>query len=123
LEAILLKKKLHKQRTGQASLIGLLLIFLVPFFVVVYQLIAEIDVGINFAQKERLGIQYNPPLRELLEDVQQHRGMVNGYLKGETSFKEKIALKESQIEDDIRAIDAIDQQLGVTLQTTEQWRR
>ena len=117
-----MKKKLHKQRTGQASLIGLLLIFLVPFFVVVYQLIAEIDVGINFAQKERLGIQYNPPLRELLEDVQQHRGMVNGYLKGETSFKEKIALKESQIEDDIRAIDAIDQQLGVTLQTTEQWK-
>ena len=117
-----MKKKLHERRTGQASLIGLLLIFLLPFAVVVYQLIAEIDVGINFAQQERLGIQYNPPLRTLLEDVQQHRGMVNGYLKGDTSFKEKISLKESEIEDDIRAIDAVDRKLGVTLQTTEQWR-
>jgi hypothetical protein len=117
-----LNKKLRKQVFGRTSLLGLLLIFLLPFFVVVYQLIAEIDVGINFAQKERLGIKYNPPLKALLEDVQRHRGMVNGYLKGDTSFKEKIFLNESQIEDDIRAIDAIDRQLGVTLQTTEQWR-
>jgi PAS domain S-box-containing protein len=117
-----LNKKLRKQVFGRTSLLGLLLIFLLPFFVVVYQLIAEIDVGINFAQKERLGIKYNPPLKALLEDVQRHRGMVNGYLKGDTSFKEKIFLNESQIEDDIRAIDAVDRQLGVTLQTTEQWR-
>ena len=75
-EIIPLKKKLNQPVVGKVSLIGLLLIFLLPFAVVVYQLLAEIDVGIKFAQKKRLGLQYNQPVRQLLEDVQQHRGMV-----------------------------------------------
>ena len=116
-----MKKKLNQPVVGKLSLIGLLLIFLLPFAVVVYQLLAEIDVGIKFAQKERLGLQYNQPVRQLLEDVQQHRGMVNGYLKGGTSFEQQINLKRSEIEDDIRAIDAVERQIGANLQTTEQW--
>ena len=116
-----MKKKLNQPVVGKLSLIGLLLIFLLPFAVVVYQLLAEIDVGIKFAQKERLGLQYNQPVRQLLEDVQQHRGMVNGYLKGGTSFDQQINLKRSEIEDDIRAIDAVERQIGANLQTTEQW--
>ena len=116
-----MKKNLRKLVTGQVCLVALLLIFILPFAVVVYQLISEINVKIEFAQKEKLGLQYNHPLRKLIEDVQQHRGMLNAYLKGDTSFKEKIILKESQIEDDIRAIDAVDQRLGVTLKTTERW--
>lgn len=116
-----MKKKLNQPVVGKVSLIGLLLIFLLPFAVVVYQLLAEIDIGIKFAQKERLGLQYNQPVRQLLEDVQQHRGMVNGYLKGGIAFEQEINLKRSEIEDDIRAIDLVDQQIGANLQTTEQW--
>ncbi len=114
-----MKRNIHKLLTGQASLIGLLLIFILPFAGVVYQLIEEINVGINFAQQERLGIKYNYPLRNLLEDVQKHRGMVNGYLKNDTSFQEKIPILQSEIESDIRAIDEVDRQLGVKLKTTE----
>lgn len=116
-----MKKKLNQPVVGKVSLIGLLLIFLLPFAVVVYQLLAKIDIGIKFAQKERLGLQYNQPIRQLLEDVQQHRGMVNGYLKGGIAFEQQIKLKRSEIEDDIRAIDIVDHQIGSTLQTTEQW--
>lgn len=116
-----MKKTLNQPVVGKVSLIGLLLIFLLPFAVVVYQLLAEIDVGIKFAQKERVGLQYNQPVRQLLEDVQQHRGMVNGYLKGSIDFEERIYLKRSEIEEDIRAIDKVEQQIGSQLQTTEQW--
>ncbi|HEY9632506.1 MAG TPA: response regulator [Coleofasciculaceae cyanobacterium] len=116
-----MKKNLRKRVTRQSHLVGILLIFLLPFAIVVYQLIEEIDVGINFAHKERLGLQYNYPLRKLLENVQNHRGMVNGYLKGDTSFKERITLERSQIEANIKAVDAVDQQLGATLRTTEKW--
>lgn len=116
-----MKKNLRQQITGQVCLVALLLIFILPFAVVVYELVSEINVKIEFAQNEKLGLQYNQHLRKLIEDIQQHRGMLNGYLKGDTSFQEKIILKESQIEDDIRAIDAVDQRLGVTLKTTERW--
>lgn len=118
-----MKKKLNKPVVGKSSLIGLLLIFLLPFALVVYQLLAEIELKIEFAQKERLGLQYNQPVRKLLEDIQQHRGMIHSYLKGGISFEERMNLKRSEIEDDIRAIDAIDRQLGGQLQTTEQWIR
>ena len=116
-----MKKNLRKLVTGQVCLVALLLIFILPFAVVVYELVSEINVKIEFAQKEKLGLKYNQPLRKLIEDVQQHRGMLNAYLRGDTSFKEKIILKESQIEDDIRANEAVDQRLGVTLKTTERW--
>jgi len=116
-----MQKNILKLSAGRAGLVGLLLIFVLPFAGVVYQLISEINVGIEFAQKEKQGIKYNQPLRKLLQDVQQHRGMSNGYLNGDSSLKEKLLLKQSEIESDIKAIDAVDGQLGVTLQTTENW--
>ncbi len=116
-----MKKNIRKQATAQASLVGLLLIFVLPFAVVVYQLISEIDVGINFAQKEKLGLKYNHPLRKLLENLLEHRYLTTAYLRGDTAFKEQIPLRQSQIEDDIKAIDAVDRQLGVTLKTSEKW--
>lgn len=116
-----MKRNIGKQVTGHAILVVLLLIVIVPFALVVYQLISEINEKIYFAQKERLGLKYNQPLRKLLEDVQQHRGMVNGYLKGDASFKDKIFMKRKEINDDIKSIDIVDKQLGVTLKTTEKW--
>ena len=116
-----MKKNIQNLLAGKSNLVGLLLIFILPFAGVVYQLIEEINVGINFAKQERLGIQYNFPLRNLLEDVQKHRGMVNGYLNNDASFKDKIPSIQSEIESDIREVDAVDRQLGVKLKTTEKW--
>ena len=115
------KKNIRQLVTEQAGLVGLLLIFILPFAVVVYQLISEIEVGINFTQKERLGIKYNYPLRKLLEALIEHRRLATAYLSGNTSEKKKLLLEQSQVEDDIKAIDAVDQSLGVTLKTSEQW--
>jgi PAS domain S-box-containing protein len=117
-----LKNKLLQQVTGQSSLFSLLLIFILPFAVVVYQLIAEINVGTNFAQKERLGVKYNQSLRGLLENLLEHRRLTREYLTDNKSLKEKITLEQSQIEADIQSIDAVDRKLGVTLETTKQWQ-
>ena len=116
-----MQRNIRKQAAAQASLVGLLLVFVLPFAVVVYQLIAEIDVGINFAQKEKLGIQYNLPLRKLLEHLLEHRRLATAYLNGNHAFKEKLILAQSQVEDDIKAIDVVDRDLSITLKTSEQW--
>ena len=113
--------RLRKQVTGQSSIVSLLLIFILPFAVVVYQLIAEIDVGIKFAQKERLGVKYNQALRSLLENAIEHRHLSNKYFDNQTNLKEKITIEQSQIEADIKSIDEVDRQLGATLKTTQQW--
>lgn len=116
-----MKKNMRKQAAEQASLVSLLLVFVLPFAVVVYQLIAEIDVGIEFAQKERLGIKYNHPLRKLLEHLVEHRYLATAYLNSHTVFKEKLILEQSHIEDDIKTIDVLDRELGRTLKTNAQW--
>lgn len=100
-------------------LIGML--FMLPVGLSMYLIVAEIDKEIDFAKKERVGIEYNNGIRKLLEHLQQHRGMANANLNGDASFKEKLLIKQAQIEDDIRDIDQIDQKFGITLKTTEKW--
>ncbi len=116
-----MKKNIRQRLTGKASLVGLLLIFIFPFALVVYQLIAEIDVGIEFAQKERLGIEYNQTLRKLLEPLVEYRRLSHDYLSGDRDLKAKLALQQSQLEAEIQSIDTLDQRLGATLKTTAQW--
>ena len=85
-------------------------------------LASEINVGIEFAQKERMGVEYNLPLRKLLENMQQHRGMAGGFLNGDTSFKEQILSKQNQIDENIKAIDAVDMKYGASLKTSDKWK-
>ncbi|HBL12202.1 MAG TPA: hypothetical protein DD379_12485, partial [Cyanobacteria bacterium UBA11162] len=116
-----MKKNIRQRLTGKASLVGLLLIFIFPFALVVYQLIAEIDVGIDFAQKERLGIEYNQSLRKLLEPLVEYRRLSHDYLSVDRDLKAKLAHQQSQLAAEIYSIDTLDQQLGATLKTTAQW--
>lgn len=122
-----MKINIHKPLTKRISLVSLLLIFIVPFAVIVYQLISEIDSGINFAQKERLGIQYNSSLRKLLENLIEYRHLLNPSSSRNTSNTSKTDLQaqlsrqQSKIEAEIKAIDAVDLQLGNTLKTTSKW--
>lgn len=113
----------HKPLTKKISIVSLLLIFVLPFSIVVYQLISEIDRGIDFAQKERMGIQYNAKLRNLLENLIDYRRLLNVYLRNtsNTNIQAQITTRQNKIAADIKAIDAVDQQLGTTLKTTAKW--
>jgi methyl-accepting chemotaxis protein len=102
------------------ALIGFIIIL--PFAVTLYMLASEINVGIEFAQKERMGVEYNLPLRKLLENMQQHRGMAGGFLSEDASFKEQILSKQNQIDENIKAVDAMDQKYGASLKTSDKWK-
>ena len=96
-------------------------IFLLPLVVTMYMVLSELNKKTDFSQKERFGIEYISVLRTLLENVPQHRGMNNAFLRGDPTFKEKLTAKQARIEKDIKAIDAIDKEFGRTLETTEKW--
>ncbi len=116
-----MKKNLNKPFVGRIYLISLLLIFIIPFALVVYQLLSEMDAKIEFFQKERLGIQYNQPLRRLLEEFIEYRRLVDTYLNGNSALQPQIVAQQSRIEETIKLINAVDYQLGSTLKTTQQW--
>lgn len=96
-------------------------IFMIPLVVSLFMLNSQLNIGINFAEKERLGVEYIQGLRKLTENIPSHRGMTNAYLAGDHSFKNKILAKRADIDADIMAIDAIDARLGEQLDAHEQW--
>lgn len=64
------------------------------------------------------GIRVNRLAKQLLLDLQQHRGMVNAFLSGDSSFKPKIEQKQAAIGQDIAALDALH---GQGLMTGKRW--
>ncbi|MGE5658434.1 MAG: ATP-binding protein [Actinomycetota bacterium] len=116
-----MNKPLYKRLAETINLSTLLLIFIFPFALVVYQLIAEIDSKIDFAQKEKLGLAYNYPLKNLLVDVIQHRTQVNQYLNGDKSLASAIATQADKIETAIENLNVVEKQLSPQLKADSEW--
>lgn len=95
--------------------------FIMPLFVAVYSLISSLNHDIQFAEKERLGVQYIISVKEFLQDVQQHRGMMSAYLNGDESFAAKIADKQREISANEEVINIVDVEIGAQLKTTNKW--
>lgn len=95
--------------------------FVLPLIVATYFLISSLNHDIKFAEKERLGVQYILPVRKFLQNVQQHRGMMSGYLNGDQNFIALITDKQKEILTNENEIDALDETLGRSLETTDRW--
>ncbi|MDD5241260.1 MAG: nitrate- and nitrite sensing domain-containing protein [Sulfuricella sp.] len=53
------------------------------------------------------GIRVNRLVMRLLLDLQQHRGMVNAFLSGDSSFKPRLEKKQAEIENDMSRLDVL----------------
>lgn len=108
-------------------IIGLLAIL--PVFVILSFLLSEIHNDIAITKQERQGIQYIRLIRTLVEDLQEHRGMVNVSLQGNSSYEEELQTKKMKINRDIEKIKQIDKETwnlldAPTLQKIEQeWKQ
>jgi HAMP domain-containing protein len=93
------------------KLILLGIVFSVPVAVLLFLLIKEQNIAIDFGQNERRGVEYIKPVRHLLHDIQKHQvAFLNG--AAEASALEK------QIEDDLRLAQEVDGRYGKDLKTT-----
>lgn len=115
-----MKQKLLRYLAQQATLVGLLLAFMVPFGIVVKWLLAEIRIDIDFAQKERYGLEYNQALRQFLEQVVQHQSWSVIHQAGDET---RVTQQQQAVDRAISTLDQLDQRLGGTLGTTEDWKQ
>lgn len=117
LPAVSLMKKLKYPH--KFTLIGI--IILLPISFMLYYFFSEMNNKLAFIEKEKLGVEYNLHLKNLLDDLQQHRGMTNAYLSGDQSFENEIIIKKSQINLEIEQIDMINKNLEGELKTAKKW--
>ena len=103
------------------KLLILIVVFIAPFIFVTYQLVSEINMRIDFTNKESVGIKYNQSIRQLLERVQNHHLFSQMYLLGDDTIKIKREDATNQTSNYIQEIDTIDKQLNPVLKTTDKW--
>jgi len=98
------------------------LFFVLPIAVLIVLFVMESNAGISFAQKEQKGASYLLPIKSLIGNTQQHRGMMAGLLSGDPSFASKTEAKRKEIEQAAAQVDAIDKRYGQELGTSAQWK-
>ena len=97
-------------------------VFMVPFAVVTYKMTSSVNaLGTEFGRQEIRGLEYYTPLLALLKDLQLHRGMANAWLNGDASFKDRLAGKTADVENDIKKVDEANQRLDSALHTSKKW--
>jgi PAS domain S-box-containing protein len=94
------------------------LAFLLVTLIVSTNLVLVKNEAISLAEQEISGVTYLEPLRRILQHLPQHRGMTNAYLHGNAALKSSILQKRQQVDEDLRAIAAVDRDLGELLGTS-----
>ncbi|MHC1759394.1 MAG: hypothetical protein AB9917_07780 [Negativicutes bacterium] len=90
------------------GLIGLL-IFL-QAFVLIYMLVSELNKNIDFAARERAGVQYIRALTHLLNATQEYRSIHYAFSKGDRSLQEALSAQQTKIDAALDAVESIDAQ-------------
>jgi HAMP domain-containing protein len=85
--------------------------FSLPVAVLLFLLVKEQNIAIEFGSQERKGVEYITPVRHLLHDIQKHQV---AFLNGSTDA----SALEKQIEQDIRSAQEQDGRYGKELKTT-----
>ena len=93
------------------------LIVIIPLLIQTWSLISTFNADIDLLKHERTGLVYIENVRPLLAHIPQHRGMTNAFLKGDSSFENKILAKRRKVDEYMAALEKVDQQLKINLRT------
>src|SRR5262245_12863398 len=108
------------QYPGKFLLVGLVLIF--PLVVVLAQFMNGVSADIEFSAKEQIGLEYNEPLVTFLQHVEQHSVLVAGYTGGDASLKDSIDTLQAAMDDDLAAMQQVDNRLSTRLDVVGRWQ-
>ncbi|MGG6296238.1 PAS domain S-box protein [Leptolyngbya sp. AN02str] len=105
-----------KRTTEQFNLIALLLVFVLSFAVVVYQLMTEINGQRSVAKAEIDGNTYLVPLEQLLQDVPQAKLMTQRW-GDRTATQAEVLQAHAHVAVDMAALQDMDRRYGDRLET------
>jgi PAS domain S-box-containing protein len=115
---VIMKANRRQPTQVQMNLVALLLLFILPFTVVVYQLIAEVNLRVDFAQNELYGNAYLRSLEQVLLDVPQAKLLAHRYLS-QGGSQEALVQQQTRIDQDFADLTIATQSLGEPLKNTE----
>ncbi len=91
--AVTIMKKLHFKYKILISISAIFLLLILPSRMIFVDYIEKDKIYTN----QLIGLSYNMYMQNLIQSVQMHRGLINGYLSGNKNFKNKIIQNEKKI--------------------------
>lgn len=103
------------------KLVVLALLAVTMFVIPTWLLVTRANEEAAFSAREKLGVEYEREIIKLVQLVQQHRGLSNMVLSGNTSSTDKWEAKRDEVNSQVKAIDAVNSKLS-ELALAEHWR-
>ncbi len=91
------------------------IIVLIPLVVLSIKLIHSISKEIDTLKNEQTGLVYINSVRQVIEPVQKHRGMMSAYLNGASNFRDRINNQRQIIDTSMAELKRINQLYGKEL--------
>jgi methyl-accepting chemotaxis protein len=95
---------------------------LIPMSIMFYIFENQMKSLLVFTENEKLGVEYIVPVKDLIADIQQSRGLTHRYINHDSSVLPKIDQMRKQIVTDFSKLREIDARLGKNLKTNEQFK-
>jgi methyl-accepting chemotaxis protein len=105
--------------TFSAKFIFISLFIIIPLTVTLGLFFSTNGHQINFNQKERYGVAYNLPLKNLIHDIQEEREIAGHYFQGNGMEKSRLEKIEKMIERDFAVLQKADRKYHRTLAVGE----
>ncbi|WED22959.1 bacteriohemerythrin [Vibrio sp. JC009] len=90
-------------------------VFIVPLIITNLILWSKLDAEITFFEKERVGVEYLPVLRQLSANMAGHRGTTQGLMNGDESFRPKVLARKQVVDKYFTELFSADEGLGKKL--------
>src|SRR5262245_61903321 len=99
------------------------LVLAVPLITLAFFYLKGAREQVQAVDNEVAGLEYLEALYPVAEYLPQHRGMSNGFLRGDESFKDAIIARQKDLDRTVTTMDAIDARLGRSFDTVDRWAK
>ena len=98
------------------GMIGLLIVLQAA--VLIYMLVSELNKNIDFAIRERGGIEYVTKLTDLFNEAQAYRNIQYDFSHGNKVAPEDVLAQQAKVDEALAAVEAVDKQTARQMDTT-----
>ncbi len=102
-------------------LISILLVLFLA--ILIYLLIIEVNIRIDFTEKEKIGLEYIDPIKNLMKEVEEKRSLTNLYLRGHKSIKSELQKKVKKIDFEFNAVEKVNQKYNDIFEINKLWTK
>jgi PAS domain S-box-containing protein len=97
-------------------------LFLGLLALIMYFLVLQLDESIDFTAKEKVGTRYLRPLVQVFRHAGEARRLARVYARGDRSSRPQLQRKLADIDEDFKAVEHVDRELGTSLNSTSKFQ-